>query len=178
MVSINTTASTQEVIQDDAGALANDGLTYDDPNDNLDVTTGSGTQIDGSQDVALDEAPLKDGGAKELDVADLSGGGGTANQVPKSDGTATAWGDVDHSEVTGVSADQHHAKDHASRHASGGADDIHGDLDLAQFGATEREHGDLSGIGSSDHHAKYTDQEARDAQLVTQTDLIVASLGG
>lgn len=47
---------------------------------------------------------------------------------------------VSHDNLDGVSADDHHTEDHASRHALGGADPL-------TYG-----HGDLTGVSANDHH--------------------------
>jgi len=65
---------------------------------------------------------------------------------------------VDHDFFINVTPDQHHAEDHKARHQIGGADDLESLLELANF--AERAHGSLTGIGPSDHHARYTDLEA------------------
>ena len=78
-----------------------------------------------------------------------------------------------HSQLSGVGIDDHHARDHATRHHSGGADalalgSIAGNLTDAQHGsrtvANAHAHSHLSGVGVNDHHA-------RDHVLATNTGL-------
>lgn len=66
-----------------------------------------------------------------------------------------------HGDLTGVSADQHHAQLHAAAHAPGQPDSIDGtyatDAALAAHLATENadhglEHADLNLVGANDHH--------------------------
>lgn len=66
------------------------GLTTSGTPANIDVGAGTGITVNAS-DVELDSTVLVDGGAKELDVADLAGGSGTSGQVPQSDGAAVTW---------------------------------------------------------------------------------------
>jgi hypothetical protein len=78
-----------------------------------------------------------------------------------------------HGDLANIGIDDHHARDHATRHHSGGADalalgSIAGNLTDAQHGsrtvANAHAHGHLSGIGVNDHHA-------RDHVLATNTGL-------
>jgi len=46
----------KEEVQDDVGEALRDGLSYDDPNNKIDVATGTGVEIDGSGAVAAVEA--------------------------------------------------------------------------------------------------------------------------
>lgn len=64
---------------------------------------GTGLSGGGGSALTLDESVLKDGGAKELDLADLAGGDGLANQVPLSDGSAVAWSTVPNAGLTNSS---------------------------------------------------------------------------
>jgi hypothetical protein len=66
-----------------------------------------------------------------------------------------------HSDLANIGIDDHHARDHATRHHSGGADalalgSIAGNLTDAQHGsrtvANAHAHSHLSGIGANDHH--------------------------
>ncbi len=68
-----------------------------------------------------------------------------------------------HSDLANIGIDDHHARDHATRHHSGGADalalgSIAGNLTDAQHGsrtvANAHAHSHLSGIGVNDHHNK------------------------
>jgi len=68
-----------------------------------------------------------------------------------------------HSDLTNIGIDNHHARDHATRHHSGGSDalalgSIAGNLTDAQHGsqtvANAHAHSHLSGIGANDHHAQ------------------------
>jgi len=66
-------------------------------------------------------------------------------------------GTVAHSDTTGQGADDHHNEDHASRHLSGGADDlvaagIESDLALNNLG--EKNHASLASVSSDQHHAQ------------------------
>ena len=78
-----------------------------------------------------------------------------------------------HSDLANIGVNDHHARDHATRHHSGGADalalgSIAGNLTDAQHGsrtvANAHAHSHLSGIGVNDHHA-------RDHVLATNTGL-------
>jgi hypothetical protein len=141
-----------------------------------DTGSGSGLDadtVDGEDASAFADATHAsthhDGGADELDAADLAGGAGTAAQVLTTDGAAAAWAAV---------------PTHASRHSDGGADeldvaDLAGGLgSAAQVPQTDGAavtwatlpHGDLASIGAADHHARYTDEEAQDAVGQTATD--------
>ena len=69
-----------------------------------------------------------------------------------------------HSDLASIGIDDHHARDHATRHHSGGADalalgSIAGNLTDAQHGvrtlANAHAHSHLSGIGANDHHNRY-----------------------
>ncbi len=66
-----------------------------------------------------------------------------------------------HSDLANIGSDDHHARDHAARHHSGGADalslgSLAGNLTDAQHGArtviNAHAHSHLSGIGVNDHH--------------------------
>ena len=78
-----------------------------------------------------------------------------------------------HGDLANIGIDDHHARDHATRHHAGGADalalgSIAGNLTDAQHGsrsvANAHAHSHLSGIGVNDHHA-------RDHVLATNTGL-------
>ena len=78
-----------------------------------------------------------------------------------------------HSDLASIGIDDHHARDHATRHHSGGADalalgSIAGNLTDTQHGvrtlANAHAHSHLSGVGVNDHHA-------RDHVLATNTGL-------
>jgi hypothetical protein len=62
----------------------------------VDVTDilATGITEDGSNNLELDESVLKDGGAKELDAAELAGDDGTNGQVLQTDGTSANWIDI------------------------------------------------------------------------------------
>jgi hypothetical protein len=49
---------------------------------------------------------------------------GAANTVLKSDGTDVSWANVAHTELTGVTTDQHHAQLHKATHARSGGDPL------------------------------------------------------
>lgn len=89
------------------------------------ISGGDGTNL------SLDESVLKDGGAKELDLADLAGGLGTNGQVPQSDGAAVTWVTLPHDDLTSVGADDHHAQDQSPNYKDGGTFEI----DAAEFAA-------------------------------------------
>jgi hypothetical protein len=68
-----------------------------------------------------------------------------------------------HTDLANIGIDDHHARDHATRHHSGGADalalgSIAGSLSDAQHGsitqANAHAHSHLSGVGVNDHHAR------------------------
>ena len=68
-----------------------------------------------------------------------------------------------HSDLASIGIDDHHARDHATRHHSGGGDalalgSIAGNLTDAQHGsrtvANAHAHSHLSGVGANDHHAQ------------------------
>ncbi len=76
---------------------------------------------------AAHAASHQDGGTDELAVATLAEAAAPGNNVSEAlrpDGAGgVAFSDVDHTDLTGVTADQHHAQDHAARHAAAtGAD--------------------------------------------------------
>jgi microcystin-dependent protein len=60
----------------------------------VDVTdlSGTGTAADGNNNLELEESVVKDGGAKEVDAAELAGGQGTTDEVLTTDGSAASWG--------------------------------------------------------------------------------------
>ncbi len=71
-----------------------------------------------------------------------------------------------HSDLANIGIDDHHARDHATRHHSGGADalalgSIAGNLTDAQHGsrtvANAHDHSHLSGVTSDQHHARSHD---------------------
>ena len=71
-----------------------------------------------------------------------------------------------HSDLANIGIDNHHARDHADRHHSGGADalalgSVAGNLTDAQHGsrtvANAHAHSHLSGIGANDHHNRSHD---------------------
>lgn len=82
-----------------------------------------------------------------------------------------------HSDLANIGIDNHHARDHAARHHSGGADalalgSIAGNLTDAQHGsrtvANAHAHSHLSGIGANDHHTAFTPaNHAADAHTMT-----------
>lgn len=127
------------------------------------------------------------GGGDEVQVENLGTSGG-ADTVPKSDGGGgVQMGNVDHSEVTGVGADDHHARDHASRHSQGGADEVTVE-NLGTGGGANTvpksdgggglamgsvDHSELSGVGTDDHHAQdhQTRHQAGGADEIAQGSL-------
>jgi len=69
----------------------------DDGADTLRIdAAGLGTGIAGGDgtDLSLDESVIKDGGAKEIDVQEFSGGDGTNGQVLQTDGSNASWIDI------------------------------------------------------------------------------------
>lgn len=71
-----------------------------------------------------------------------------------------------HSDLANIGIDDHHARDHATRHHAGGGDalalgSIAGNLTDAQHGsrsvANAHAHSHLSGIGANDHHNRQHD---------------------
>lgn len=83
------------------------------------------------------------------DLADVSGASPSSNDVFKWNGSLWVPGKVAHSELSGVSRDQHHNEDHASRHATGGGDA----LTPAQIGAIAEALVDAKGdliVGTAD----------------------------
>jgi hypothetical protein len=91
------------------------------PGGGLDADTVDGEDASAFAD-ATHAAQHQDGGGDELDVASLAGGGGTAGQVPQTDGAAVAWIDLPHGDLSGVSAADHHARytDEEAQDAVGG----------------------------------------------------------
>jgi len=79
---------------------------------------------------------------------------GVATRVLKSDGVDPSWSQVDHTELIGVTPDQHHARLHSLwsplDHAGSITDAQHGIRTLLNAHA----HGDLSGVTSNQHHAQ------------------------
>lgn len=81
-------------------------------------------------------------------------------------GAVTAQsGDYTHSQITGQTASDHHAKYTDSDAESAiNADADHGST--APHNYFSGAHGDLTGVTASQHHAKYTDAEAQNAALI------------
>ena len=82
-----------------------------------------------------------------------------------------------HSDLASIGIDDHHAKDHATRHHSGGGDAmalgfIAGNLTDAQHGsrtqANAHAHSHLSGVGVNDHH----NRDHASSHLVGGTDAL------
>lgn len=67
----------------------------------VDITDllGTGITEDGSNNLELDESVIKDGGAKEIDAAELAGDDGTSGQILTTDGSDTYWSTIN----TGIS---------------------------------------------------------------------------
>jgi hypothetical protein len=49
----------KEEVQDDVGEALRDGLSYDDPNNKIDVVTGTGVEIDGSSVAVVEDFILE-----------------------------------------------------------------------------------------------------------------------
>ncbi len=140
--------------------------------------TGVGTDDHHAQD---HQARHADGGADELPVDTMAEAVAPSNDVSRAlrpDGLGgVVFVDVDHSELTGVGVDDHHAQDHSARHQDGGADELPADT-LAEAAVptndTSRalrpdgtggvafvdvDHSELTGVGADDHHTE--DHQAR-----------------
>lgn len=90
-----------------------------------DVGHGDLTGVTSDQHHAQDHAASHDDGAADEVTLENLATAGAANTVAKSDGAGgLAMGSVAHSEVTGVGIDDHHARDHASTHSDGAADEV------------------------------------------------------
>jgi hypothetical protein len=99
--------------------------------ENADITDGTGinkTTGDASLTLSLDEAVIKDGGAKEIDASEFAGSNGANGEVLQTGGAAVSWGAV---------------PTHVSRHESGGADEF----DLANAASTATKTMVVSGGG-------------------------------
>lgn len=69
-----------------------------------------------------------DGGTDEIEVEDLATGSVDTSTALRPNGAGgLSFSDVAHSQLTGVGADDHHARDHAATHVDGGSDEIDGD---------------------------------------------------
>ena len=79
-----------------------------------------------------------------------------------SDGTDATWSQVDHSHLSGVTSDLHHAEVHVVNstgpHAEAGltAGHVLRASAAAAFAFAELQHADLGGVGAADHHAVVT----------------------
>lgn len=99
----------------------------------------------------------QDGGADELDVAELAGALGTSGQVPQSDGAAVSWATLAAADISDVSADSVADAHHAKYTNSDAQSAINNDADhgsTAPHNYFSGNHGDLSGIGEDDHHVR------------------------
>ncbi len=87
--------------EDDVTVTAGDGLDGTETENliggadfslNVDVAELLGTGItESSNNLELDESVIKDGGAKEVDAAELAGDDGTSGQFLQTNGTSTSW---------------------------------------------------------------------------------------
>ena len=100
------------------------------------------------------------------------------NEVVQYNAASGLWENngLPHSETTGITTDDHHAKSHAHDGADGSGTVAHADLTgiatddhhtrytdaeaVTAVGSIPSAHSDLTGIGTDDHHTKYTDAEA------------------
>jgi hypothetical protein len=70
-------------------------------------------------------ASHSDGGADELTVENQATGSVDTSTALRPDGAGgLQFADVGHGDLTGVTADQHHAQTHAASHSDGGADEL------------------------------------------------------
>jgi ribulose bisphosphate carboxylase small subunit len=116
--------STSEAVINQAGAdidfrvegdTVTDLLLVDAGNDRVNVNgTLRFPGLTGTPTFASHASRHKDGGADELDVADLAGGDGTAGQYIRTDGADAGWSTITASDISDVSADSvsgaHHTK--------------------------------------------------------------------
>lgn len=144
-------------------------LTHEDGgSDEIDVTGLSG-ELGDPQPPKPHAASHSDGGTDEVAVENLATASADISTALRPDGAGgVAFSDVAHADLTGVTSDLHHAQTHASAHKDGGADELSVE-EFATAGTVNQvaksdgagglamgdvDHGELSGVGIDDHHAR------------------------
>lgn len=137
------------------------------------VSLGGSVGVDHADlsNVSVDQHHSKDHDHSEAGISTVPNSGLTNDSVTVA-GNSVSLGSsvgVDHADLNSVGENQHHPKDHDHSEAdislvpnNGLANNsvtVAGNS-VALGNSTSINHSDLSGIGSADHHAKYTDSEA------------------
>lgn len=92
--------------------------------DEISVAGLSGLLADG-QTPTSHASTHSDGGSDEITVESLATSSNDTSTALRPDGAGgLAFSDVAHSDLTGIGIDDHHARDHASAHSDGGADEV------------------------------------------------------